>query len=72
MVIFPLLNYLSDCSSLFSFIFFGSCSIDLATIELPALGVYDGGNLPICFIPIGRFVFPDCVLVFYPLIPPCP
>jgi hypothetical protein len=70
-VIFPLLKYFSSfCSSLFSFVLFGDCSLDWS-IQVPGLGVYDGGKLPFCFIPTGRFIFSDCVLVFNPLIPPC-
>ena len=74
MVIFPLLKYFSSsfCSLLFSFVLFGDCSLlSLGSIQVPGLGVYDGGNLPVCFIPTGRFVFSNCVLVFHPLIPPC-
>jgi hypothetical protein len=70
MVIFPLLKYLSSCP-FFSFVLFGDCSLDLGSIQVPGLGVYDGGNLPVCFIPAGRFTFSNCVIVFKPLIPPC-
>jgi len=71
-VLFPLIKYFSSfCFSLFSFVFFGSCSLDLSGVQVSGWGVYDGGNLPVCFIPIGRFTFSDCVLVFNPLIPPC-
>ena len=73
MFFLSLLDYLgSACSSFFSFVLFGDCSLlSLGSIQVPGLGVYDGGNLPVCFIPTGRFVFSNCVLVFHPLIPPC-
>ncbi len=71
-VIFPLVEYLSSfCSSLFSFALFGDCSLSLWSIQVPGVGVYDSGNLPVCFVPSGRFIFSNCVLVFNPLIPPC-
>ncbi len=71
-VIFPLVRYFSSfCSSLFSFVLFGDCSLDLSVIQVPGVGVYDFGDLPACFIPIGRLTFANCVLVFNPLIPPC-
>ncbi len=71
-VIFPLLQYLSSfCSSLFSFALFGDCSLSLEGIQVPGVGVYNGGNLPVCFIPTGRLFEANCVLVFNPLIPPC-
>ncbi len=72
MVIFPLLEYFSSsCVSFFSFVLFGDCSLSLEDIQVPGVGVYNGGNLPVCFIPAGRFIFSNCVLVFNPLIPPC-
>jgi hypothetical protein len=72
LVIFPLLKYFSSfCSLFFSFVLFGDCSLDLGSIQVPGLGVYNGGNLPVCFIPTGRFTFSKCVIVFNPLIPLC-
>ncbi len=71
-VIFSLVEYLSSlCSSLFSFALFGDCSLGLWSIQVPGVGVYNGSNLPVCFIPTGRFSEANCVLVFNPLIPPC-
>jgi hypothetical protein len=72
LVIFPLLKYFSSfCSLFFSFVLFGDCPLDLGSIQVPGLGVYDGGSLPVCFIPTGRFIFSKCVLVLNPLVPPC-
>ncbi len=70
-VIFSLGTYLSSCSSFFSFVLFGNCFLDLG-VQVPGVGVYDFGNLPVCFIPFGRLSLSnDCSIVFSPLIPPC-
>ncbi len=78
MVIFPLLEYFSSsCVSFFSLVLLGDCSLSLdsilESIQVPGVGVYDSGNLPLCFIPTGRFSLSEanCVLVFHPLIPSC-
>jgi hypothetical protein len=70
-VFFPLKSYLDVCSAFFSFLVFGNCSVDW-TIQVPGVGVYGSGNLPECFVPVGRFSLSGCVLVFKPLISPCP
>ena len=73
MVFLSLLDYLgSACSSFFSFVLFGDCFLEgLGGVQVPGVGVYDGGSLPICFIPAGRVDLSSCVLVFNPLIPSC-
>ncbi len=72
MVIFPLKTYLSSCSPFFSFVLFGNCPFLDLDVQVPGVGVYDSGNLPVCFVPFGRLSLSnDCVLVFSPLIPPC-
>jgi hypothetical protein len=70
-VIFPLSFYLDVCSSFFSFLLFGDCFLDFS-IQVSGAGVYDGGNLPVCYIPLGRVSFSNCVLVFVPLVSACP
>ena len=72
MVIFPLFEFFSSsCISLFSLVLFGDCSLSLEGIQVPGVGVYNGGNFPVCFIPTGRLSEANCVLVFHPLIPSC-
>lgn len=72
MVIFPLFHYLSSCSSFFSFVVFGNCSLSaLLDVWVAGSGVYVDDDL-LCFVPFGRLSFSGCVLVFSPLIPPCP
>jgi hypothetical protein len=70
-VIFPLSFYFDACYAFFSFILFGNCPLDF-TVWVVGAGVYNGGNLPVCYIPLGRVSFSNCVLVFSPFIPPCP
>jgi len=72
MVIFPLFHYLSACSSFFSFLLVGNCPLsESLNVWVSGSGVYVDDNL-LCFVPVGRLSFSGCVLVFNPLIPPCP